>query len=166
LQPAADAIGIEEMPRPAARPHNRRFGTLVHETILRTPLDAPRERVATLAAGFARTLGASDEEAAAAADAVMSALGAPVLLAAARSAEILREYPIVTPMDDGTSVDGIADLVFLAGAGADARWIVVDFKTDADLAPRLEEYRAQIGLYMRGIAAATGRAAKGVILWI
>jgi ATP-dependent helicase/nuclease subunit A len=166
LQPPIGVIRIEEMPRPAGRPHNRGFGTLVHETILRTPLDAPRQRVVMLAAAFARTLGATDAEAAAAVDAVMSAIAAPVIRAAAESADLHREYPIVTRMDDGTLVDGIADLVFPAGSGEDARWVVVDFKTDADLAPRLDEYRAQIGLYMRGITAATGRAADGVILWV
>jgi ATP-dependent helicase/nuclease subunit A len=164
LQPPAGAIRIEEMARPAGRPHSRRFGTLVHETILRTPLDAQRKRAAQLAAGFARSLGASDEEAAAAVDAVMSALAAPVIRAAAQSGSIHREYPIVTRLEDGTSVDGIADLVYLAGAEADARWVVVDFKTDLDLAPRLQEYRAQIGLYIRGLSEATGRPAEGVIL--
>jgi ATP-dependent helicase/nuclease subunit A len=164
LQPPAGTIRIEEMRRPAARPHSRRFGTLVHETLLRTPLDAPRARVARLAAGFGRSLGATGEEAAAAVDAVMSALGAPVIRAAAQSGEVRREFPIVTRMDDGTSVDGIADLVFVAGAGPGARWVVVDFKTDLDLASRLDEYRAQIGLYLRGLADATGRPAEGVIL--
>jgi ATP-dependent helicase/nuclease subunit A len=166
LQPPVEAIRIEEMPRPAARPQRRRFGTLVHETILRTPFGAPREQVAMLAAGFARTLGATPEEAAAATDAVMSALAAPVIREAAVSADVRRECPIITRMNDGTAVDGIADLAFLAAARDGARWVVVDFKTDVDLAPRLDEYRAQIGLYMRGLSDATGKPAEGVILWI
>jgi ATP-dependent exoDNAse (exonuclease V) beta subunit len=165
-EPSAAAIRIEEMARPSGRPHSRRFGTLVHETLLRTPLDARRDQIAKLAAGFARLLGASDVEAAAAADAVVSALAAPVIRAAAQAPEVHREYPIVARTDDGTSLDGIADLVYLTGAGAESRWVVVDFKTDADLAPRLDEYRAQIAIYVRGISAATGRPAEGVILWI
>jgi ATP-dependent exoDNAse (exonuclease V) beta subunit len=43
---------------------------------------------------------------------------------------------------------------------------VVDYKTDADLGARLEEYRAQVALYVRAIAMATGAPTRGIILRI
>jgi hypothetical protein len=41
---------------------------------------------------------------------------------------------------------------------------VVDFKTDVDIAPRINEYRAQLSLYVRGISQTTGAPARGVLL--
>jgi ATP-dependent exoDNAse (exonuclease V) beta subunit len=43
---------------------------------------------------------------------------------------------------------------------------VVDFKTDLEIAGRLDEYRTQLALYTRAVRQSTGLAAKGLILWI
>ena len=63
-------------------------------------------------------------------------------------------------LEDGTLLESVADLVF-----RDAQdWMIVDFKTDAEIAPRIEAYRRQVALYVEGIAAATGAPARGMIL--
>jgi hypothetical protein len=43
---------------------------------------------------------------------------------------------------------------------------VVDFKTDADIAGRLDEYRVQLLLYLRAISRSAGIPARGVLLWV
>ena len=58
-------------------------------------------------------------------------------------------------------VEGVADLAIRENGS----WTVIDFKTDLDIAGRIEEYRTQIGLYLRGIRASTGLPASGIILW-
>jgi len=58
-------------------------------------------------------------------------------------------------------VEGVVDAAFLEdGAG----WTVVDFKTDVEIAGRLEEYRRQVGLYAEAVRRATGVPARGVLL--
>lgn len=53
-------------------------------------------------------------------------------------------------MDDGVLIEGVADLVFPDGD----RWIVVDFKTDQELASELERYRRQVSIYAKTISKA------------
>ena len=43
-------------------------------------------------------------------------------------------------------------------------WTVVDFKTDFEIAGRLDEYREQVALYALAISRATGVGVKGVLL--
>ena len=81
---------------------------------------------------------------------------------AALAAEVRRESPVVIRLNDGLLIEGVADLAFEEAQG----WTVVDFKTDAEITSRLDEYRAQLGLYVRGIRASTGRPASGVLLWL
>ena len=59
-------------------------------------------------------------------------------------------------------IEGVADLAFEEKDG----WIVVDFKTDAEIAGRLDLYKRQVGIYTRAISAATGRPAVGVLVHI
>jgi ATP-dependent exoDNAse (exonuclease V) beta subunit len=66
-------------------------------------------------------------------------------------------------LDDGTLVEGFADVAFLETEPAPA-WTVVDFKTDAEIAGRLEDYRRQVAIYARGVREATGIPTKGVLL--
>jgi hypothetical protein len=42
----------------------------------------------------------------------------------------------------------------------------VDFKTDADIAGRLDEYRVQLLLYLRAISQSTGTPARGVLMCV
>jgi len=101
----------------------------------------------------------ADSETAAAAEAVTAALAHPLLRRAARSA-CRRETPVALTVEGGTVVEGVIDAAFADDAG----WTVIDFKTDVDLEPRLAEYRAQVRLYVRAVAAATGKPARGVLL--
>jgi PD-(D/E)XK nuclease superfamily protein len=163
---AAEAIAIEEMARDPKRPHGVRFGTLVHLAMLRVGFDADADRIRAVVAGAGRIAGASDEEIAAAQAAIAAALKSPLIRRAAAAERVMRECPLMVTLEDGTTAEGIADLAFAEQHGGALSWTVVDFKTDVDIAPRLDEYRAQIGLYVRAVRAATGRPASGAILWI
>jgi ATP-dependent exoDNAse (exonuclease V) beta subunit len=162
----AGEIVVEQTARNAGRPHGKRFGSLVHLTMLRTPFDADAARVTSVAASVGRIAGATDDEVRAAAAAVVAALASPLIRRASLARTVMRECPLMVRLEDGTTVEGIADLAFAEkGADGDA-WTVVDFKTDLDIAPRLEEYRAQIGLYLESIRQSAGAAAAGAILWM
>ena len=162
----SEAIAIEETRRDRGRPHGKRFGTLVHLTMLRAPLDADAQAIGKVAASAAKMIGAPDEEAAAAAYAVEAALKAPLMGRAKAADTVMRECPLTVRLEDGTAVEGIADLAFAENADGGAVWTVVDFKTDINVAPRLDEYRAQIRFYVRSVRESTGRPASGAILWI
>ena len=62
--------------------------------------------------------------------------------------------------EDGTLAEGVVDLAFRE----DGAWIVIDFKTDRELAAAQTTYEAQVRLYARAVAAATGESARGVLL--
>jgi ATP-dependent exoDNAse (exonuclease V) beta subunit len=162
----AETIAIEETSRQNGRPHGKRFGTLVHLTMLRAPIDADARQVGRIAASAAKMIGATEDEVAAAATAVAAALKSPLMLRAKAAQTVMRECPLMIKLEDGTAVEGIADLVFAENAGDGAVWTVVDFKTDVEVAPRLDEYRTQIRFYVRAVRESTGRPASGAILWI
>ena len=159
-------IRVEQTRHEANRPGRAAFGQLVHETILRVPFNASREEIQRAANYVARVIGASTSDADAATIAVERALASPIMKAAATSRRAHREYPILFKLDDGTLVEGIADLAFESGANGSAQWTIVDFKTDRDLTPYLDQYRAQLRLYVQGLHQATNSPATGVILWI
>src|SRR5579885_375294 len=167
IEGLADAeIGLEQTQHEPGRPGSAAFGQLVHETILRVPFDATDEQIRRIADHVARLTGADEAEAQAAAIAVERALASKIMRAAAASSRVHREYPILFRLGDSTLVEGIADLAFESATPGGSRWTIVDFKTDRDLASRLDQYRAQLRLYVEGIRKATGSEASGVILWI
>ncbi len=158
--PEMSAVELIELPRAAGRPRGARFGALVHAVLATVALDAEPAAVAAVATVHGRTLGASEEEVMAAGAAVTAALAHP-LFAQVRAAGVCRrETPVAFTAADGTIVDGIVDLAFRGPA----EWVVVDFKTDDELSPRLDVYRRQVTLYARGIAAATGEPTRAVLL--
>jgi ATP-dependent helicase/nuclease subunit A len=163
---SAEAIAIEETLRDRGRPHGKRFGTLVHLTMLRAPFDADAREIGKLAASGAKMIGASDDETAAATSAVAAALKSPLMRRAKAAETVMRECPLMIRLEDGTAVEGIADLAFAESTNDGVVWTVVDFKTDIEVAPRLDEYRAQIRFYVRAVRESTGRPASGAILWI
>jgi ATP-dependent helicase/nuclease subunit A len=162
----AEAIAIEETFRDRGRPHGKRFGTLVHLTMLRAPFDADEREIGKIAASGAKMIGASDDETAAATSAVAAALKSPLMRRAKAADTVMRECPLIIRLEDGTAVEGIADLAFAESTSEGVVWTVVDFKTDIEVATRLDEYRAQIRFYVRAVRESTGRPASGAILWI
>jgi ATP-dependent helicase/nuclease subunit A len=163
---STEAIAIEETSRQSGRPHGKRFGTLVHLTMLRAPIDADARQLGRIAASAAKMIGATEDEVAAATIAVAAALKSPLMLRAQAAQTVMRECPLMIKLEDGTAVEGIADLAFAENTGDGAVWTVVDFKTDVEVAPRLDEYRTQIRFYVRAVRESTGRPASGAILWI
>ncbi len=163
---STETIAIEETRRDRGRPHGKRFGSLVHLTMLRVPFDADTRAIGKIAASGAKMIGASDDEVVAAVAAVAAALKSPLMLRAKAADVIMRECPLIVRLEDGTAVEGIADLAFAENTSDGAVWTVVDFKTDVEVAPRLDEYRAQIRFYVRAVRESTGRPASGAILWI
>ena len=154
----ADA-GMSDGPRPSGR----RFGTLVHALLAHVPLDASVEAIATMASVQARMLGASDDERAAAAEVAERALAHDVFIRARAAAVAARgcqrELPLAVMVGDEL-VDGQADLAFDDGD----RWVVVDFKTDIDLAGAESVYRLQVALYADALSRAYGRPVEAMLL--
>ncbi|MCU0668565.1 MAG: PD-(D/E)XK nuclease family protein, partial [Myxococcota bacterium] len=147
----------------AARPGGRRFGVLVHAILAAVDFtDAREATVQALARQQGRIVGASDAEVRAAADTVVQALASPLLRRAAAALEVRRETPVWLRRADGTLAEGVVDLAFREAAG----WVVVDFKTDRELAERRAVYAAQVALYAEAVAAATGLPARGVLLQV
>jgi ATP-dependent helicase/nuclease subunit A len=64
-------------------------------------------------------------------------------------------------MADGALIEGVVDLAF-EEAG---EWIVVDYKTDREVAQSGEDrYRRQVAFYASAIAQATGQPAHGILM--
>lgn len=133
------------------RPFGPRFGTLVHSILASVPLDGGEAEVSAMAELQARVLGANEEEIKAAVVAVIAAVQHPLMqrarMAAAKG-DCYRELPLTLRMEDGTLIEGVADLVF----HEDDRWIVVDFKTDQELARGLQRYSRQVSIYAKTIS--------------
>jgi ATP-dependent exoDNAse (exonuclease V) beta subunit len=147
----------------AGRPGGQPFGLLVHAILARTPLDADRATLADIASIEAHVLGLGDAEAEAAVDVVRQALDHDILRRAriaADSGRCRRETPVTLQLSDGTLLEGTVDLAFKE---AD-RWIVVDYKTDREIAQGDERYIRQVAVYAEAIANATGCSTEGIIL--
>jgi ATP-dependent exoDNAse (exonuclease V) beta subunit len=142
-----------------------RFGTLVHALLAAIDLDAERDHVMAHAETYARMFGADERERDGAVEVVVAALTHPLLrraATAARAGRCRRESPLVVRLEDGTLLESIADLAFFEAE----EWIVVDFKTDAELGAREQTYRRQVALYVRGITEATSATARGHLLLV
>jgi ATP-dependent exoDNAse (exonuclease V) beta subunit len=150
----------------ATRTGGARFGQLTHAVLALAPLDADLSVVTALADVQGRILSATAEEVTACAATVAGVLEHP-LLARARTAaargQCRRETPITRTLADGTLLEGVVDLAF----EDNGRWMVLDYKTDRELASAGEEqYRRQVGLYAAAIAEATGQPSSGVLVRI
>ncbi|MDP2320568.1 MAG: UvrD-helicase domain-containing protein [Acidobacteriota bacterium] len=164
------AVVVEDASVRSPRPSGKRFGTLVHALLASVPLTANASEVEELAALHAKLLGATDEEQAAARVMVVNVLKHP-RLAEARAAEaaghrLWREVPVALRIDDGTGtpqiVDGQIDLAYETGSG----WMVIDFKTDIEIATAEDAYVRQVSIYLDAVTRATGQPATGLILKI
>jgi ATP-dependent exoDNAse (exonuclease V) beta subunit len=163
---AAIAVTVERTDADrAARPRGKKFGVLLHAILAAADLGSEGVAVADLAAAVGRLVGSSAEEVAAAGMAAGAALRHPLLVRASDpSSNCRRECPISLRLSNGERIEGVLDLAFRDTSGKKPCWVVVDFKTDVDLEPRLDEYTAQDGLYARAVAEATGESVRAVLL--
>jgi ATP-dependent exoDNAse (exonuclease V) beta subunit len=162
LERALDAgqeIGVLQLPGAADRPRGARFGTLVHAVLATVPLDATDDIVARTAQTQGRIVNASGTEAAAAAVVVSAVLRHDLIARARAASSIKRETPVSWLQEDGTLIEGVLDLAFAEQDGM----VVVDFKTDHELAAGEARYRAQLRQYVQAVSRATGRPATGVL---
>ena len=133
------------------------------------PLDGDDSEVSELAAMHAKLFGASDEERDAAASIAIKLLAHP-RIGDARAAEqagrrVWRETPVSVRLNSPSDpvphiVDGQVDLAYETERG----WVVVDFKTDIEIASAQDAYKQQVALYVEAVKRATGQPATGVLL--
>jgi ATP-dependent exoDNAse (exonuclease V) beta subunit len=145
-------VELIDLSRPAHRPYGPRFGSLVHATLATVPLDASADDISRVARTQGRILVASDEEMSAAAEAVTGVLS-HALFDRARNAgasgRCSREVPVMWLAPDNTLVEGTVDLAFQE----DNRLVVLDFKTNRELADALDQYANQLKIYCRALAS-------------
>jgi ATP-dependent exoDNAse (exonuclease V) beta subunit len=154
-------IEVVSIPGADKRPRGPRFGTLVHAILATVPLDASREVIDRTAESQSRILGEVSAGELHAAVVIVDSVLRHELFARARAARsVRRETPISWLHRDGTLIEGVLDLAFDEGD----RTIVVDFKTDYELAAGETRYRAQLLQYVNAVARATGRKVTGVLL--
>jgi ATP-dependent exoDNAse (exonuclease V) beta subunit len=157
------AVHMESAATVGERPGGRRFGILVHAILrdldLRGDLRGAPDQIAALARVHARLLDASGEEADAAAAAVEAAWAHPLLVRARAAERCHRELPIHLRLEDGRLLEGVIDLAFVERD----RWVVVDFKSDAQDAAR---YERQLQWYLYALSKLTGWEAVGHLLRI
>jgi len=181
-----DQITIEDAGFGVIRPSGKRFGTLVHALLATLPMQAAADEVHELAALHSKLFAAPDDERDAAAGIAIKLLTHP-RFEAARAAEaagrrVWREAPVSLKIGLSTStfatatvdkspraggqegesllVDGQVDLAYETDAG----WVVVDFKTDIEIASAADAYKQQVALYVEAVTRATGKPATGVLL--
>jgi ATP-dependent exoDNAse (exonuclease V) beta subunit len=156
-----ESVGID-----FSRPHGKRFGTLVHAVLSIVDLNADEANVQQITNLQGRILGATLSEIGAAIETVNRSLAHPLMRRASkamRTGRCRREAPISMQLEDGTILEGNVDLAFLE-EDDHAKWTVIDFKTDFEIAGRLDEYCKQVALYARAISMATSQQARGVLL--
>jgi len=153
-------VSIESARHADRRPRGLRFGSLLHAILRDTDLAAGREQIQPLAEMHAKLLDASDVEIASAVDAVLAALGHP-LLARARAAERLhREMPLMLPLGAGKILEAIIDMAFLENG----EWTIVDFKSDAELSSNQLRYQRQMQWYCYALSKLTDLPAQAILL--
>jgi ATP-dependent exoDNAse (exonuclease V) beta subunit len=133
-----------------SRPYGPRFGALVHAILASVSLDSSEKQISSVSELQGRILGAHREETKAATAAVLAALEHPIMQkarVALLAGECQGELPLTLRLEDGTLVEGIADMVFRDGDS----WILVDFKTDQELTAELPTYRRQVSIYAAAI---------------
>ncbi len=143
------------------RPRGKAFGVLVHAVLAEVRLDGNSDEVAHASRAMGRMLGASDADVKHAAAAALAALRHPLVREAA-GAEHRRESPVLLRDHDDSLIEGVLDLAFRRGE----KWVVVDFKTDRELADSKAAYEAQVRLYARAVSETTGCEAEAALLLV
>jgi ATP-dependent exoDNAse (exonuclease V) beta subunit len=149
---------------PASRPvaTGKRFGTLVHAVLRDVPLDADRATIRRWAQLNGRIAGAPSDEIEAACSRVEAALAHPLLDRARAAKRKHREYPVMLHVDGGRLMEGIIDLAFVE----DNTWVIVDFKTDADVSGHRDQYSRQLQWYASALSRLTGLPARAYLLGV
>jgi ATP-dependent exoDNAse (exonuclease V) beta subunit len=146
-----------------SRPSGAGFGTLVHAILATVPLDASADDVHALAGVQGRILGAATEEVHAAATAAVNVLAHPIMdraRAAFVSGRCRRESPVTYLTPAGTLIEGTVDLAFEEPSGL----VVVDFKTDRQLAQERDRYVEQVRFYAAALQRVTGRETAAILM--
>jgi ATP-dependent exoDNAse (exonuclease V) beta subunit len=154
------AVLIESAGQADRRPRGVRFGSLLHAILRDTDLDAGRDRIEPLAEMHAKLLDATDAETASAVDAVLAALGHPLLARARAAQRRHREMPLMLPLGDGKILEAVIDLAFLENG----EWTIVDFKSDAELSSSQGRYQRQMQWYAYALSKLTGLPAHPILL--
>jgi ATP-dependent helicase/nuclease subunit A len=76
-------------------------------------------------------------------EAVHAALTHPLLRRATAASKLRREWPLTLQLDGASLLEGILDLAFEENGA----WIIVDFKSDADVAAHRTRYERQLRWY-------------------
>jgi ATP-dependent helicase/nuclease subunit A len=141
----------------------------VHALLATLPLDAGATEASELAALHAKLFAAPDAERDAAAAIGATLVTHPRWKAARAAADagrrVWREVPVSLRVDGDpgappTIVDGQVDLAYETDDG----WVVIDFKTDIEIASAQDAYKQQVALYAEAVSTATGQPATGVLL--
>jgi ATP-dependent exoDNAse (exonuclease V) beta subunit len=143
-------------------PSGRRFGALVHAVLRDVPLDADGATIRQWAQLNARILGAPSDEAEAACVRVEAALRHPLLDRARAAERKHREYPVMLRIEEARLMEGILDLAFVE----DGSWVIVDFKTDADISSHQVQYQRQLQWYASALSRLTGLPARAYLLGV
>jgi ATP-dependent exoDNAse (exonuclease V) beta subunit len=154
------SVSVESVAQAAGRPRGARFGALLHGILRDTDLSAAREQVEGLAGMHGKLLGATEAEIASVVDAALAALRHPLLAQARASTRCHREMPILLPLADGRTLEGVMDLAFLANG----EWTVLDFKTDSEISSSQSRYDRQVQWYAHALSKLTGLPARGILL--
>jgi ATP-dependent helicase/nuclease subunit A len=153
-------IEVLQIPGAEGRPKGPKFGTLVHAVLAIVPMDAPEESIRRIAEVQGRILASTAEEVVAAITVVGAVLRHEFMDRVRASTRLRRETPVTWTQKDGMLIEGVLDLAFDEGDVT----IVVDFKTDHELAAGEARYRAQLQKYVDAVAAATKKPARGVLI--
>lgn len=157
--PVRRAVRVESVAASAKRPGGRRFGTLLHAILRDLDLSGTPQQIEALAKVHARLLNAPREEAEAAARAAEAVWAHPLLERARAAERCHRELPIQLRLEDGRLLEGVIDLAFVE----QDRWVVVDFKSDAE-GFQPARYERQVRWYLHALSQLTGRQATGYLL--
>ncbi|HEY2845230.1 MAG TPA: 3'-5' exonuclease, partial [Bryobacteraceae bacterium] len=157
-----DPVMVEVVASSASKtaPAGRRFGTLVHAVLRDVPLDADPVMIRKWTELNARIVGAPTEEIEAAAARVEAALRHSFLDRARAAERKHREYPVQLRADGNRLMEGVIDLAFVENGA----WVVIDFKTDADVSGRGEQYQRQLQWYASALSRLTGLPARAYLL--
>jgi ATP-dependent helicase/nuclease subunit A len=150
LAPEAESVGVDviALHALAQRPAGARFGLLMHAVLQSGPGTAELH---------ARRFGATEGEARAAEAAAEAVFNDARIFGPA--VRVFREFPVLVKLDDGTLIEGRADLVRDEGDC----WTVIDYKTGM---AETDRNKRQLQLYAYALSRATGKPARGVLLEI